>query len=353
MHMMVVLFGPLGWMGLTIVGLLLVVLVLIGVIRHQRTRYTSVLDAIGALAQEMDGLDTQLAKLVAQISQARDHIGVPTIGRPYTATERHYHNPQQLSFWQEFMKRARALLSMLNGGIRKTASVPATPADLKLRLAVFQEKLRFEGDNIGQLTDYVSPNHKKGNPPGANVELVEDGVGSDAGSNSIAEAPEYKAGQNETGGAGAGGSETSSDRETARTSLSLVQLYNQAVTNNAAREEFRERFKPLRIGTVNAVERRQNPTVSLAPEFKEASDGDFFAVPLDGETGYAVVPRLGLTIGAVSYNAGALGEIFGNPKYDAARSYSRYCVQEPAIFTHENDRWLKVKPGELELGPPD
>ena len=132
----------------------------------------------------------------------------------------------------------------------------------------------------------------------------------------------------------------------------LLELYNHAVTDNFAREEFRERYQPIRLGTVNAVERRQNPTAVISPEFRETTDGDFFAFP-SGATTYRVVPRLGLTVGAVSYNAGALGEMFGNPCYDAAQSYSHYQVQQAAIFKRDGEKWELIEPGRLDLGVPD
>jgi hypothetical protein len=133
----------------------------------------------------------------------------------------------------------------------------------------------------------------------------------------------------------------------------LLELYNHAVTDNFAREEFRERYQPIRLGTVNAVERRQNPTAEIKPEFRETTDGDFFAFRSAAATTYRVVPRLGLTVGAVSYNAGALGEMFGNPTYDPAQSYSHYQVRQSAIFKREGDKWLLDSPGQLDLGDPD
>jgi hypothetical protein len=139
-------------------------------------------------------------------------------------------------------------------------------------------------------------------------------------------------------------------RSRANTPSEIIDLYNQAVTDNFARERFREVHQPLRVGTVNAVERRQNPTATIEPEFKETTDGDFFAFPMLGANQYAVVPRLGLTIGPVSYHAGALGEMFGNPKYDPMQSYSRYRVRRPAIFKRDGDRWELQSPGELDLG---
>jgi len=132
----------------------------------------------------------------------------------------------------------------------------------------------------------------------------------------------------------------------------VVELYNLAVTDNAARERFREQVEPFRIGTVNAVERRQNPTIEA--EFRETTDGDLFAFSISQDNGYAVVPRLGLTIEAVGYSAGALGEVFKKTlDHDPQRYYSRYQVRRPAIFKRDGDRWELVEPGKLDLGPSD
>lgn len=132
----------------------------------------------------------------------------------------------------------------------------------------------------------------------------------------------------------------------------IIELYNCAVTDTAAREQFREQYQPLRLGTVNAVERRQNPTIEA--EYRGTSDGDFFAFAIPGKNEYAVVPRLGLTIEAVSYNAGALGEVFSKTQgHDPKLFYSRYRVVEPARFKRDGERWELLSPGELDLGPGD
>lgn len=127
----------------------------------------------------------------------------------------------------------------------------------------------------------------------------------------------------------------------------LLELYNRAVTDTEAREQFRDRHMPIRFGTVNAVERRQNPT--LDPEFREATDGDFFAFAIPGRKEYAVMPRLGLTIESVSYGAGALGKVFDCPRYEPGLFYSRYRVRRPATFNRDGDRWELRSPGELDL----
>lgn len=132
----------------------------------------------------------------------------------------------------------------------------------------------------------------------------------------------------------------------------IIALYNRALDDPLARERLREEYQPIRLGTVNAVERRQNPTIKA--EFKETTDGDFFAFPIPGKNEYAVLPRLGLTIEAVSYTAGALGEVFNRTQgYDPKLFYSRYGVKQEAIFRREGDCWELREPGELDLGSGD
>jgi|SRR5215213_9481640 len=129
----------------------------------------------------------------------------------------------------------------------------------------------------------------------------------------------------------------------------MVEFYNRAVNDPVAGERFREDYSPIRIGTVNAVERRQNPTIKA--EIRETSDGDFFALPINGTNDFAVFPRLGLTIEAVSYSAGAMGEVFDKTRgHDPKLFYSSYRVKQPAIFRFEGGRWQLCEPGELNLG---
>lgn len=129
----------------------------------------------------------------------------------------------------------------------------------------------------------------------------------------------------------------------------MVQLYNLAVNDTVAREQFREQFCPVRIGTVNAVERRQNPTIKA--DIRETTDGEFFALPISGTKEFAVFPRLGLTIEAVSFSAGAVGEVFGNTQgHNPKLFYSHYTVKQPAIFRLEGEHWNLKEPGELKLG---
>jgi hypothetical protein len=129
----------------------------------------------------------------------------------------------------------------------------------------------------------------------------------------------------------------------------MVQLYNLAVNDTVAREQFREQFCPVRIGTVNAVERRQNPTIKA--DIRETTDGEFFALPISGTNEFAVFPRLGLTIEAVSFSAGAVGEVFEKTQeHNPKLFYSHYAVKQPAIFRLEGGHWNLREPGELKLG---
>lgn len=145
---------------------------------------------------------------------------------------------------------------------------------------------------------------------------------------------------------------TPSSATAAKIKGGTLELYNRAVTDLVVREQFREQFQPIRIGTTNAVERTGNPTI--VAEFRETTDGNFFAFPIHGKKGYAVVPRLGLTIEAVSYSAGAVGEVFSKTQgHDPTLFYSRYSVLKPAIFKCENGRWELQEPGKLDLGPGD
>ncbi|HZE72491.1 MAG TPA: hypothetical protein VE135_23525 [Pyrinomonadaceae bacterium] len=130
---------------------------------------------------------------------------------------------------------------------------------------------------------------------------------------------------------------------------SFLEFYNQAVNDPLERERFRESYSPIRIGTVNAVERRQNPTIR--PDIRETTDGNFFAFAIAGTNDFEVVPRLGLTIEAVGFTAGAIGEVFQKTRgYNANLFYSGYRVKQPAIFSLEGGRWQLREPGELDLG---
>lgn len=131
----------------------------------------------------------------------------------------------------------------------------------------------------------------------------------------------------------------------------ICRLYNEAVDDPALRSAFRDRYRPQRIGTVNAMQRRRNP--SIPPEFQTTNDGDYFAVveALQGQRGYVVVPKFDLTFQDANYGPGAMGMVFDCPGYDAGLSYRNVKVVQPAIFEPDaNAGWRLVRKGALNLG---
>jgi len=127
----------------------------------------------------------------------------------------------------------------------------------------------------------------------------------------------------------------------------LIELYNQAVDNRNRRGDFQERFHPLRIGTINASDRRRDP--SLPPQYREASDGNFLAIQEPRRMDYLVVPRFDLTIKEANYEAGAIGNVFECRGWDPSLSFSRVILRRPAIFEKNGDAWNVKLPGVLDL----
>jgi len=128
----------------------------------------------------------------------------------------------------------------------------------------------------------------------------------------------------------------------------LIVLYNQAVDDRNARGEFQQRFRPLRVGTINAADRRRDP--SLPPEYKEASDGNFLAIEDSKRMSYLIVPRFDLTVKEANYGAGAIGTIFDCGDWNPLLSYSRVMLERPAVFERSGETWLLKEPGVLDLG---
>ena len=133
--------------------------------------------------------------------------------------------------------------------------------------------------------------------------------------------------------------------------LELLNLYNAAVVDQGSQDTFQTRFRPIRIKTANAMQRRRDP--HLPPEFQTADDGDYYAVAIKarGQDRYAVMPRFDLTFGEVSYGPGGMGMVFDCPEYDARLQYHRVRVVHPAIFEPDGDQnWRLVEQGSLDLG---
>lgn len=128
----------------------------------------------------------------------------------------------------------------------------------------------------------------------------------------------------------------------------ICATYNPGVGDKSARELFRARFCPVRIGVANAGERVRNPKV--LPVFEINEGGNYFAVPIEASR-YAVVPRYGLTFQEAHYSSGAMGDVFLCPKYRQSRRYLAVSVVKPAVFELEPGKgWTIKQTGELDLG---
>lgn len=131
----------------------------------------------------------------------------------------------------------------------------------------------------------------------------------------------------------------------------LCNLYNQGVENPSHRTEFKDRYRPDRIGTSNAMARRRDPTID--PEFQLANDGDYYAITevIQGSKYYAVVPKFDLTLQESNYGPGAMSLVFQCPNYDPQMSYRHVRVVRPAAFERDaSQNWKLKKQGELDLG---
>ncbi|MBM3234750.1 hypothetical protein FJZ31_00450 [Candidatus Poribacteria bacterium] len=130
----------------------------------------------------------------------------------------------------------------------------------------------------------------------------------------------------------------------------FCRFYNDAVEDSNKRNEFMQRFNPIRIGAANAMERRREP--SIEPVFQTANDGDYYAVVIEGNTLYAVVPRFDLTFQESIYGPGAMGQVFDCPNYNPQLRYRNVKVVKSAFFepASAKQRWMLKAKGELDLG---
>lgn len=125
--------------------------------------------------------------------------------------------------------------------------------------------------------------------------------------------------------------------------------YNAGVEHPQQKNDFIQKYNPIRFGVVNAMSRRQN--LNISPVFQKTNDGDYYAIRMDGRNLYLVVPRFDLTFEEFSYGPGAMGQVFVCPNYDPKIHYRRVKVSEPAIFESDTAQKLwKVKhKGKLDL----
>ncbi|MBI1929509.1 carboxypeptidase regulatory-like domain-containing protein [Candidatus Poribacteria bacterium] len=130
----------------------------------------------------------------------------------------------------------------------------------------------------------------------------------------------------------------------------FCRLYNVAVEDSNRRSEFTQRYQPLRVGVANASERGRDS--DKEPDFQTSPHGDYYAVAVEGDMLYAVVPRFDVTLQSVSYGPGAMGLVFDCPNYDPQLRYRRVKVAKPAFFEPdpEKQHWTLKEKGELDLG---
>lgn len=130
----------------------------------------------------------------------------------------------------------------------------------------------------------------------------------------------------------------------------LPQHYNAVLENHKERESFMQFYKPIRIGTINAMERRRDP--SIEPDFRTTDDGDYYAIAVNGKNVYSVVPRFDLTFQRSIYGPGAMGMVFECPGYDPRFRYRAVTVVKPALFGPDpaRQRWIMKEKGALNLG---
>lgn len=127
---------------------------------------------------------------------------------------------------------------------------------------------------------------------------------------------------------------------------SLCRSYNKSVRDRREQQDFKDEYKPIRIGVTNYMYRAKDSSVS--PEFMNDTRGDFEAIRYkDGK--YMVVPRFEMTIRPAQYGPGAIGEVFTCPDYISGRTYRVTELIQPAIFTNDGENWEMAQPGELRL----
>jgi hypothetical protein len=130
----------------------------------------------------------------------------------------------------------------------------------------------------------------------------------------------------------------------------FCRFYNDAVEDSNKRNEFMQRFNPIRIGATNAMERRREP--GIEPVFQKANDGDYYAVAIEENTLYTVVPRFDLTFQESIYGPGAMGRVFDCPGYNSQFRYRNVKVVKPAFFEPDSAKqhWTFKEKGKLDLG---
>jgi len=126
--------------------------------------------------------------------------------------------------------------------------------------------------------------------------------------------------------------------------------YNDALVDEDKQYLFSDKHKPIIVDVVNSLERRRRRDV--APAFETALNGDYWVIKSEdtGRTTFVVLPRFGLVVRQVNFNAGALGEVFDCPDYRDDDSFQVEKVVKPAVFQKtRNGSWKLVDKGRLML----
>jgi hypothetical protein len=129
----------------------------------------------------------------------------------------------------------------------------------------------------------------------------------------------------------------------------FVEAYNSALRDPDEQLAFHDRYHPLPLGVVNALDRRRAPDTE--PVFAVADDGDLFAMPLPvSASQYAVVPRFGLSVHDAQYVPGAFSLLFECGNYKTGSRNLVAALIQPALFDHfSQEDWRFDRKGELEL----
>lgn len=130
----------------------------------------------------------------------------------------------------------------------------------------------------------------------------------------------------------------------------LCRAYNAGVEDSDQKYRFREQYRPIRVGVVNATVRRRDP--EILPEFEADEAGDYYAVAIEGKPYYAVLPRHDLTLQEHSYSPGAMGEVFDCPDFNPRLRYRHIRVVQPAVLEPDaaKQRWTLKAKGKLDIG---
>ena len=130
----------------------------------------------------------------------------------------------------------------------------------------------------------------------------------------------------------------------------LCRFYNLGLEDGRRKSDFLSHYSPIRIGTVNAMERRRDPDIK--PVFQAANDGDYYAIPIDAGDAHPVTPRFDITLQRSNYGPGAMGIVFKCSGYNPRLRYRQVKVVRPALFLPGSVRaqWTLMEQGELDLG---